>query len=285
MVINLLAFISSLILSVSNNFIENDLFSVEMSFSLVEETKKKDIYEINFVIVNKINNPLYYVASYEKSSSYSQPNNLNENIDTNKDVDSSISDSDPSAPPPLFTSAYQESFGVAKVDSEPARTSSSNKVITNESKLTNKKKSISQDLKFILKNDFFKLNLKNSKNAKFFSDIDQNPMKPNFIKNKEEFQLGIKFDNLTEKEVNIYKDISAYNPIICQIPVDGLVKKTILETNKKNGVNPNDFFLTFSKNKINISKLSLELDMTFHKTIDEAVDKFLELQKVLKESL
>ena len=110
-------------------------------------------------------------------------------------------------------------------------------------------------------------------------------MKPNFIKNKEEFQLGIKFDNLTEKEVNIYKDISAYNPIICQIPVDGLVKKTILETNKKNGVNPNDFFLTFSKNKINISKLSLELDMTFHKTIDEAVDKFLELQKVLKESL
>lgn len=285
MVINLLAFISSLILSVSNNFIENDLFSVEMSFSLVEETKKKDIYEINFVIVNKINNPLYYVASYEKSSSYSQPNNLDENIDTNKDVDSSISDSDPSAPPPLFTSAYQESFGVAKVDSEPARTSSSNKVITNESKLTNKKKSISQDLNFILKNDFFKLNLKNSKNAKFFSDIDQNPMKPNFIKNKEEFQLGIKFDNLTEKEVNIYKDISAYNPIICQIPVDGLVKKTILETNKKNGVNPNDFFLTFSKNKINISKLSLELDMTFHKTIDEAVDKFLELQKVLKESL
>ena len=285
MVFNLLAIISSLILSVSNNFIENDLFSVEMSFSLVEETKKKDIYEINFVIVNKINNPLYYVASYEKSSSYSQPNNLDENIDTNKDVDSSISDSDPSAPPPLFTSAYQESFGVAKVDSEPARTSSSNKVITNESKLTNKKKSISQDLKFILKNDFFKLNLKNSKNAKFFSDIDQNPMKPNFIKNKEEFQLGIKFDNLTEKEVNIYKDISAYNPIICQIPVDGLVKKTILETNKKNGVNPNDFFLTFSKNKINISKLSLELDMTFHKTIDEAVDKFLELQKVLKESL
>lgn len=285
MVINLLAFISSLILSVSNNFIENDLFSVEMSFSLVEETKKKDIYEINFVIVNKINNPLYYVASYEKSSSYSQPNNLDENIDTNKDVDSSISDSDPSAPPPLFTSAYQESFGVAKVDSEPARTSSSNKVITNESKLTNKKKSISQDLNFILQNDFFKLNLKNSKNAKFFSDIDQNPMKPNFIKNKEEFQLGIKFDNLTEKEVNIYKDISAYNPIICQIPVDGLVKKTILETNKKNGVNPNDFFLTFSKNKINISKLSLELDMTFHKTIDEAVDKFLELQKVLKESL
>lgn len=285
MVINLLAFISSLILSVSNNFIENDLFSVEMSFSLVEETKKKDIYEINFVIVNKINNPLYYVASYEKSSSYSQPNNLDENIDTNKDVDSSISDSDPSAPPPLFTSAYQESFGVAKVDSEPARTSSSNKVITNESKLTNKKKSISQDLNFILQNDFFKLNLKNSKNAKFFSDVDQNPMKPNFIKNKEEFQLGIKFDNLTEKEVNIYKDISAYNPIICQIPVDGLVKKTILETNKKNGVNPNDFFLTFSKNKINISKLSLELDMTFHKTIDEAVDKFLELQKVLKESL
>ena len=285
MVINLLAFISSLILSVSNNFIENDLFSVEMSFSLVEETKKKDIYEINFLIVNKVNNPLYYVASYEKSSSYSQPNNLDENIDTNKDVDSSISDSDPSAPPPLFTSAYQESFGVAKVDSEPARTSSSNKVITNESKLTNKKKSISQDLNFILKNDFFKLNLKNSKNAKFFSDVDQNPMKPNFIKNKEEFQLGIKFDNLTEKEVNIYKDISAYNPIICQIPVDGLVKKTILETNKKNGVNPNDFFLTFSKNKINISKLSLELDMTFHKTIDEAVDKFLELQKVLKESL
>ena len=285
MVINLLAFISSLILSVSNNFIENDLFSVEMSFSLVEETKKKDIYEINFVIVNKINNPLYYVASYEKSSSYSQPNNLDENIDTNKDVDSSISDSDPSAPPPLFTSAYQESFGVAKVDSEPARTSSSNKVIANESKLTNKKKSISQDLNFILQNDFFKLNLKNSKNAKFFSDVDQNPMKPNFIKNKEEFQLGIKFDNLTEKEVNIYKDISAYNPIICQIPVDGLVKKTILETNKKNGVNPNDFFLTFSKNKINISKLSLELDMTFHKTIDEAVDKFLELQKVLKESL
>ena len=285
MVINLLAFISSLILSVSNNFIENDLFSVEMSFSLVEETKKKDIYEINFVIVNKVNNPLYYVASYEKSSSYSQPNNLDENIDTNKDVDSSISDSDPSAPPPLFTSAYQESFGVAKVDSEPARTSSSNKVIANESKLTNKKKSISQDLNFILQNDFFKLNLKNSKNAKFFSDIDQNPMKPNFIKNKEEFQLGIKFDNLTEKEVNIYKDISAYNPIICQIPVDGLVKKTILETNKKNGVNPNDFFLTFSKNKINISKLSLELDMTFHKTIDEAVDKFLELQKVLKESL
>ena len=285
MVINLLAFISSLILSLSNNFIENDLFSVEMSFSLVEETKKKDVYEINFVIVNKVNNPLYYVASYEKSSSYSQSNNSDENIDSNNDVDSSMPQSDQSAPPPLFTSAYQESLGVLKVGAEPARTSSSNKVVTNESKLNNKKKSISSDLNFILQNDFFKLNLKNSKNAKFFADVDQNPMRPNFIKNKEEFQLGIKFNNLTEKEVNIYKDMSAYNPIICQIPVDGLVKKTILETNKKNGVNPNDFFLTFSKNKINISKLSLELDMTFHKTIDEAVDKFLELQKVLKESL
>ena len=102
MVINLLAFISSLILSVSNNFIENDLFSVEMSFSLVEETKKKDVYEINFVIVNKVNNPLYYVASYEKSSSYSQSNNSDEDIDSNNDVDSSMPQSDQSAPPPYL---------------------------------------------------------------------------------------------------------------------------------------------------------------------------------------
>ena len=73
--------------------------------------------------------------------------------------------------------------------------------------------------------------------------------------------------------------------MVCIIPANGLEKKAILETNKKNGVDPNDFFLSFSKNKFNISKLTLELDISYHESISDAIDKYLEMQKVLKENL
>ena len=280
---NLFLIFFSFLFSVSkNNFIENPFISVEMSFTLKEETKKKQVYEIDFVLVNKINKPLYYVASYEKTSTNSQDQISN----FQKSDEINIANDNQAPPPPLSGSAYVDSGGAAQVGSESARSSNSNKVITKDNKLdSDKKNSIVSDIDFILNNDIFKINLDNSKNAKFFSNPDTNPNKAFFIKNKEKFNLGIYFDNLTDNKVSIFENLPDYNPVVCMIPSNGLKTKAVLETNKKNGVDPNDFFLTFAKNKINISKLTLELDMSFHESIDEAISKYIEMQKVLKENL
>ncbi len=280
---NLFLIIFSFLFPVSkNNFIENPFISVEMSFELKEETKKKRVYEIDFVLVNKKNKPLYYVASYEKISNSSQAQVSN--FDKTDEIN--IANDNQSAPAPHSGSAYVDSGGAAQIGSESARSSNSNKVIKQDSKLGDDKKNpILSDIDFILNNDVFKINLDNSKSAKFFYDIDKNPNKVYFIKNKEKFNLGISSDNLTDNKINFYENSSDYNPVVCIIPADGLEKKAILETNKKNGVNPNDFFLSFSKNKFNISKLTLELDISYHESISDAIDKYLEMQKVLKENL
>ena len=50
-----------------NKLIENENISVMYVIDLIEETKKKKTYNIKFILKNKANKPLYYVASYEKS--------------------------------------------------------------------------------------------------------------------------------------------------------------------------------------------------------------------------
>ena len=105
-----------LILSIQsqNKFIENQNIIIEFDFELTEETKKKNTYKIKFTLKNKKNKPLYYVADYIKSETKININNfstVNENSNSINDVGSS-------APPPLSSSAYVDSGGAAKVDSE-----------------------------------------------------------------------------------------------------------------------------------------------------------------------
>ena len=53
-------------------------------------------------------------------------------------------------------------------------------------------------------------------------------------------------------------------------------------TNSKKGINPNDFYLKFSKNIVYTNSIKLELDKSFHLSIESAIEKYNELQSVLK---
>ena len=63
-------------LSDQNKLVENENISVEYVFNLIEETKKKNTYNIKFILKNKAQKPLYYVASYVKSETKISTNNL-----------------------------------------------------------------------------------------------------------------------------------------------------------------------------------------------------------------
>ena len=73
--------------------------------------------------------------------------------------------------------------------------------------------------------------------------------------------------------------------MVCVIPIDGLSLKSILETNKKNGLDVEKLSLVFSKDTYYSNKIKLQLDKNFHLSIEEAISKYIEMQKVLKENL
>ena len=50
-----------------NHFIENDFFKVESEWNLTENTKKKNIYEVTFRVINKTGINIYYVSTFSKS--------------------------------------------------------------------------------------------------------------------------------------------------------------------------------------------------------------------------
>ena len=55
------------VFSSENNFIENEYVKVLTKWTLLEETKKKKIYEISFEIINKKNENIYYIGSESKN--------------------------------------------------------------------------------------------------------------------------------------------------------------------------------------------------------------------------
>ena len=272
-------FINSLFLifplSDQNKLIENENISVEYVFNLVEETKKKNTYNIKFILKNKAQKPLYYVASYVKSETKISTNNLNLVSDKTDEID----DVGSNAPPPLSSSAYVDSGGAAKVDSE-----SSSSVGGKKSSSTSKKDDIktaqSTFVEYSLNNDLIMLNLEEAKPSKFtiFSSVKQD--KIFFFNNREKINIPIAFDNITNQKIEV--GLLDYDPVICVIPIEGLEINSTLITNVKKGIDPEDFYLKFSKNIVFTNSIKLELEKSFHLSIESAIEKYKELQSVLK---
>lgn len=262
-------------LSDQNKLIENENISVEYVFNLVEETKKKNTYNIKFILKNKAQKPLYYVASYVKSETKISTNNLNLVSDKSDEID----DVGSNAPPPLSSSAYVDSGGAAKVDSE-----SSSSVGGKKSSSTSKKDDIktaqSTFVEYSLNNDLIMLNLEEAKPSKFtiFSSVKQD--KIFFFNNREKINIPIAFDNITNQKIEV--GLLDYDPVICVIPIEGLEINSTLITNVKKGIDPEDFYLKFSKNIVFTNSIKLELEKSFHLSIESAIEKYKELQSVLK---
>tara|TARA_B100002051_G_scaffold111169_1_gene105769 strand:+ start:2109 stop:2945 length:837 start_codon:yes stop_codon:yes gene_type:complete len=262
-------------LSDQNKLIENENISVEYVFNLVEETKKKNTYNIKFILKNKAQKPLYYVASYVKSETKISTNNLNLVTDKTDEID----DVGSNAPPPLSSSAYVDSGGAAKVDSESS-SSVGGKKSTSTSKKDDIKTAQSTFVEYSLNNDLIMLNLEEAKPSKFtiFSSVKQD--KIFFFNNREKINIPIAFDNITNQKIEV--GLLDYDPVICVIPIEGLEINSTLITNVKKGIDPEDFYLKFSKNIVFTNSIKLELEKSFHLSIESAIEKYKELQSVLK---
>jgi len=262
-------------LSDQNKLIENENISVEYVFNLVEETKKKNTYNIKFILKNKAQKPLYYVASYVKSETKISTNNLNLVSDKTDEID----DVGSNAPPPLSSSAYVDSGGAAKVDSESS-SSVGGKKSTSTSKKDDIKTAQSTFVEYSLNNDLIMLNLEEAKPSKFtiFSSVKQD--KIFFFNNREKINIPIAFDNITNQKIEV--GLLDYDPVICVIPIEGLEINSTLITNVKKGIDPEDFYLKFSKNIVFTNSIKLELEKSFHLSIESAIEKYKELQSVLK---
>ena len=262
-------------LSDQNKLIENENISVEYVFNLVEETKKKNTYNIKFILKNKAQKPLYYVASYVKSETKISTNNLNLVSDKTDEID----DVGSNAPPPLSSSAYVDSGGAAKVDSESS-SSVGGKKSSSTSKKDDIKTALSTFVEYSLNNDLIMLNLEEAKPSKFtiFSSVKQD--KIFFFNNREKINIPIAFDNITNQKIEV--GLLDYDPVICVIPIEGLEINSTLITNVKKGIDPEDFYLKFSKNIVFTNSIKLELEKSFHLSIESAIEKYKELQSVLK---
>ncbi|MAQ22189.1 MAG: hypothetical protein CMB87_03295 [Flammeovirgaceae bacterium] len=262
-----------------NHTLENNFIRVNISFKLKEETKKKNIYDVDFLVQNRSGVPLYYVSRYTKLENKESQNNFN--INPNNDNIDDIDPIESGGPPPLSSSAYVDSGGAKKVDDTGSSQRGGGRKISdqkNDKEETDKNDII--EFNYIFSNELFELYLNESRTSKF----TLNPLeKPFYFKNKEEFRVKVKFDNSTENIIDIQK--GSYNPVICVIPTEGLSLKSTLETNKKNGLDVNKLTLIFSKEIYYSNKIKLQLDKNFHSSIDEAKAKFLEMQSVLQNNL
>ena len=263
-------------LSDQNKLIENENISVEYVFNLVEETKKKNTYNIKFILKNKAQKPLYYVASYVKSETKISTNNLNLVSDNTDEID----DVGSYAPPPLSSSAYVDSGGAVKVDSESSSSSVGGRKSSSTSKKDDIKTAQSTFVEYSLNNDLVILNLEEAKPSKFtiFSSVKQD--KIFFFNNREKINIPIAFDNITNQKIEV--GLLDYDPVICVIPIEGLEINSTLITNVKKGIDPEDFYLKFSKNIVFTNSIKLELEKSFHLSIESAIEKYKELQSVLK---
>ena len=259
--------------------IETDYIKVESSFELVESTKKKEVYDITFNVTNKIGQDLFYVANYIKSKEYIQ--------EYNESKDQKLNDQDNievSAPPPLSTSEYVESGGAMKVGTGSVKSSGgrSNNI---ESKIDDGNSNAKEIFNYSLENNFFEIIIPPSKNLRFISDLEKTPNKAVFFNIREKKPHPIFFKNESDKRIQISDVENEFDPIVCIIPVQGLSKVSRLEISKKSGSKPADFEIVFSKNIVYSNKTKLLLDKTFHLSIEEAIMKYKELQKILNENI
>ena len=260
--------------------IETDYIKVESSFVLVESTKKKEVYDITFNVTNKIGKDLFYVANYIKSKEYIQEYNKNKDQKLNDQGNIEVS----SAPPPLSTSEYVESGGAMKVGTSSVKSSGgrSNNI---ENKIDEGNSNPKEIFNYSLENNFFEIIIPPSKNLRFISDLEKTPNKAVFFNTREKKPHPIFFKNESDKRIQISDVENEFDPIVCIIPIQGLSKLSRLEISKKSGPKPADFEIVFSKNIVYSNKTKLLLDKTFHLSIEEAIMKYKELQKILNENI
>ena len=260
--------------------IETDYIKVESSFVLVESTKKKEVYDITFNVTNKIGKDLFYVANYIKSKEYIQEYNKNKDQKLNDQGNFEVS----SAPPPLSTSEYVESGGAMKVGTGSVKSSGgrSNNI---ENKIDEGNSNPKEIFNYSLENNFFEIIIPPSKNLRFISDLEKTPNKAVFFNTREKKPHPIFFKNESDKRIQISDVENEFDPIVCIIPVQGLSKLSRFEISKKSGPKPADFEIVFSKNIVYSNKTKLLLDKTFHLSIEEAIMKYKELQKILNENI
>lgn len=278
--INLLTFLSLIFLN-NDKFIENEFIRVETTWDLLEETKKKYIYEVSFLIKNKERENVYYIGSKVKNIQKSNESNgySTEASDGNtgelKDQGSKVSTAVQKG------SSYVDSGGAKSVGDQSSLSGGG----AGRSDLTDRKplqvKENSTNLiSYDILTHFFSFNNINPKNLKFsLFDEDQRTVSLQ-SQSSETFSYFIPLDNISELEYD-----GDNPPIICLIPPDGITQKSRIEISKRTNQKQSEFTLAFTKDEVYANKIKLLLDKTFHLSLEEAVKKYTDLQKILNESL
>ena len=271
----------SLIFVNNDKSIENKFIRVETSWYLIEETKKKYIYEVTFHIKNKEGKNVYYIGSKvknfiktnESNSFSSEPNEVE--TGNLKDQGSKVTTAVQKG------SSYVDSGGAKSVgDQSSLSGGSSGRTNLTERKPRKLKESSTKLNSYDILTHFFSFNNNNPKNLKF-TLFDKN-QKTILLRSQstEKFSFFIPLDNIFELEYDLDN-----SPIICLIPPEGIAQKSRIEISKRTNQKQSEFNLAFTKDEVYANKIKLLLDKTFHLSLDEAIKKYTDLQKILNESL
>lgn len=271
----------SLIFVNNDKSIENKFIRVETSWHLIEETKKKYIYEVTFQIKNKEGQNVYYIGSKvknfiktnESNSFSSEPNEVE--TGNLKDQGSKVTTAVQKG------SSYVDSGGAKSVgDQSSLSGGSSGRTNLTERKPLKLKESSTKLNSYDILTHFFSFNNNNPKNLKF-TLFDKN-QKTILLRSQstEKFSFFIPLDNIFELEYDLDN-----SPIICLIPPEGIAQKSRIEISKRTNQKQSEFNLAFTKDEVYANKIKLLLDKTFHLSLDEAIKKYTDLQKILNESL
>ena len=271
----------SLIFINNDKSIENKFIRVETSWYLIEETKKKYIYEVTFQIKNKEGKNVYYIGSKvknfiktnESNSFSSEPNEVE--TGNLKDQGSKVTTAVQKG------SSYVDSGGAKSVgDQSSLSGGSSGRTDLTERKPRKLTESSTKLNSYDILTHFFSFNNNNPKNLKF-SLFDKN-QKTILLgsQSTEKFSFFIPLDNIFELEYEFDN-----SPIICLIPPEGIIQKSRIEISKRTNQKQSEFNLAFTKDEVYANKIKLLLDKTFHLSLDEAIKKYTDLQKILNESL
>ena len=271
----------SLIFVNNDKSIENKFIRVETSWYLIEETKKKYIYEVTFQIKNKEGQNVYYIGSKvknfiktnESNSFSSEPNEVE--TGNLKDQGSKVTTAVQKG------SSYVDSGGAKSVgDQSSLSGGSSGRTNLTERKPRKLKESSTKLNSYDILTHFFSFNNNNPKNLKF-TLFDKN-QKTILLRSQstEKFSFFIPLDNIFELEYDLDN-----SPIICLIPPEGIAQKSRIEISKRTNQKQSEFNLAFTKDEVYANKIKLLLDKTFHLSLDEAIKKYTDLQKILNESL
>ena len=281
-IINFLTAINFIIFNTAN-FIENEFVRVETKWNLYEETKKKLIYEVTFNIINKKESEIYYTASRVKNIQ-----NINNMNSSSSDVSNENFDNARNQGNSKITTAVQA--GSSYVSSGGSKTVGDQSSLSGggagRTDVTERKSIKKNDvnskpaISYNILTHFFSFNNSNPKNLKFLL-IEEDEKIINLISDSQEtFSYSIPLNNLIDIDGS-----SIDKPLICKIPIDGLVLKSRIEISKRTNQKPEEFYLEFTKDEVYAGKIKLLLDKTFHSSIEDAITKYKELQKILNESI